>query len=120
MLTYRAENVASVASINSLQASVAFAQRQVQQDQTRVSQDASQLADSQQQLVKDKQDLGDSKQQVAVASQPAAVAPQPVQLNDAIEKPLPSQQHLPADLTPPKPQINTLGQTIGSVINITA
>ena len=92
----------------------------MQQDQTRVSQDASQLADSQQQLVKDKQDLGDSKQQVALASQPAPAAPQAVQLNDAIEKPLPSQQHLPADLTPPKPQINTLGQTIGSVINITA
>lgn len=111
--------MASVSSVNSLQASLALAQRQVQQDQSRVNQDASRLADSQQQLVKDKQDVSDTKQQASAAAAPTPAAPAPVQLNDAIEKPLPSQQILPAALTS-APQVNTLGQTIGKLINTTA
>jgi formate-dependent nitrite reductase cytochrome c552 subunit len=114
--------VASLSSINALQASVAQAERQVQKDQVRVNQDADRLEASRAQLVKDKQTLSDNQRESnqAQAKQAADNPATTVNLNSAIENPPRAAQQLPADLTPPKPSVNTLGQTIGKFINVTA
>jgi hypothetical protein len=113
--------VASLSSVNALQASIAQAERLVQQDQTRVNQDASRLDQSRQQLAKDQQSLSDVQRQSAQASAPAVkVTPAP-DLTQAIEKPARAAQVLPAELTPkPQAQVNAQGQTIGKLINVTA
>ena len=113
--------MASVSSVNALQASVAQAERLVQQDQTRVDQDTDRLEQSKDQLSKDKANLSDTQQKsrAAQASTTQTAAPQ-INLNNAIENPPRSQQVLPPDLTPPKPQLNAQGQTIGRLINIVA
>lgn len=107
-------------SVNALQASVAQAERQVQQDRVRVSQDAERLDASRDQLAKDKQKLADSQRETADARQTAASPLPEVNLDRAIENPPRAQQVLPAELVQPKPQVNTLGQTIGKFINVTA
>lgn len=86
----------------------------------RVSQDASRLDDSRAQLVTDKQKLSDTQRESDKAAQPALEAAPTVNLNGAIEKPSRAEQVLPAELTQPKPQVNTLGQTIGKLINVVA
>jgi hypothetical protein len=112
--------VASLSSINALQASVVQAERQVQRDQVRVSEDADRLDASRDQLNKDKQTLSDNQRDSNQATQ-AAQKPLPtVNLTSAIENPPRAEQQLPADLVAPKPQVNTLGQTIGKFINVTA
>ena len=112
--------MASLLSINALQASVAQAERQVQKDQVRVHQDADRLDASRAQLAKDQQTLSDNQRQSNQATQ-AAQAPAPtVDLDSAIAYPPRAAQQLPAGLAPPKPSVNTLGQTIGQYINITA
>lgn len=112
--------MASLLSINALQASVALAERQVQKDQVRVSQDAAKLDSSKDLLAKDKQKLADNQQESNQATQAAEKPAPAVNLNSAIENPPRSAQQLPADLQAPKPQVNTLGQTIGKYINVTA
>lgn len=114
--------MASLSSINALQASVVQAERQVQKDQVRVSQDADRLDASRAQLVKDKQTLSDNQRDSnqAQATQAAEKPAPTVNLNSAIENPPRAAQKLPAELQPPKPQVNTLGQTIGQFINVTA
>lgn len=116
--------MATLSSVSSLQASIAIAERQVQQDQTRVTQDASRLEQSRVQLTKDKQDLSDTQAKSRQAEQTASTlepaAPPALRLNRAIEKPPVSQQTLPPELSTRKPQVNTLGETIGKIINIVA
>jgi hypothetical protein len=112
--------VTSISSVNALQASVALAERQVQQDQVRVSQDASRLDASRSQLVADKQKLNDTQRESDKAAQPPLQAAPAVNLNNAIEKPSRAEQILPPELSQPKPQLNTLGQTIGKLINVVA
>jgi nitrogen fixation/metabolism regulation signal transduction histidine kinase len=107
--------VATLSSVNALQASVAQAERQVQQDQSRVSQDASRLDASRSQLAKDKQTLSDTQRDSLAAQAPVEAAPA-VNLDRAIENPSRAEQKLAA----PKPQLNTQGQTIGTLINIVA
>ncbi|HEU4843891.1 MAG TPA: hypothetical protein VFT05_06480 [Burkholderiaceae bacterium] len=92
----------------------------MQQDQTRVNQDANRLEQSQVQLTKDKEQLSSTQQQGRQAAQPALKAATPVRIDNAIEQPAPSRQALPATLTAAKPQVNTLGQTIGKLINTVA
>jgi hypothetical protein len=112
--------VATLLSINALQASVAQAERQVQKDQVRVSQDADRLDASRDQLATDKQKLADNQRESNQATQAAEKPAPTVNLNRAIENPPRAEQKLPAELQPPKPQVNTLGQTIGQFINTTA
>lgn len=112
--------MASLLSINALQASVAQAERQVQKDQVRVNQDADRLESSRAQLSKDKQTLADNQRASNQATQAAEQPVPSVNLNSAIEKPPRAAQQLPPDLAPAKPSVNTLGQTIGQFINITA
>ena len=112
--------MASLSSINALQASVVQAERQVQRDQVRVSEDADRLDASRDQLNKDKQTLSDNQRDSNQATQ-ATQKPLPTfNLTSAIENPQRAEQQLPADLVAPKPQVNTLGQTIGKFINVTA
>lgn len=111
--------MASVSSVNALQASIAQAERLVQQDQTRVNQDASRLDQSRQQLATDQQTLSDVQRQSTQASAPPLKATPAPNLTQAIEKPARAEQVLPPELTP-KAQVNTQGQTIGKLINVTA
>ena len=112
--------MATLSSINALQASVVQAERQVQRDQVRVSEDADRLDASRDQLDKDKQTLASNQRDSNQATQSAQKPLPTVNLTRAIENPPRSEQQLPADLVAPKPQVNTLGQTIGKFINITA
>lgn len=115
--------MASITSVNALQASIAAAERQVQQDQSRVSQDASRLEQSRGQLTKDKQELSATKEQGRAAERPDLKPAPAVRLDSAIQKPSQAEQRqvVAAELpTINKPQVNTLGQTIGKLINIVA
>lgn len=112
--------MATLLSINALQASVAQAERQVQKDQVRVSQDADRLDASRAQLAKDKQTLADNQRESNQATQAAEKPAPALNLDSAIENPPRATQQLPADLAQPRPRVNTLGQTIGQYINITA
>ncbi|OYO31727.1 hypothetical protein [Janthinobacterium sp. PC23-8] len=99
--------MASLSSINSLQASLATAQRRVEQGQNQVQRDSEQLADSRRQLIREKEQLSDtqrSTQQAQASSQTPVKVPQ---LEQAISIAVP-------------PQLNSLGQSIGRLINTTA
>jgi len=112
--------VASSLSINARHASVAQAERQVQQDRTQVNQDSARLDASRDQLTRDKQTLNDSQRESRQATQPEQKAAPAVNLDRAIENPPRAAQQLPADLQTARPQLNSLGQTIGKFINTTA
>ena len=116
--------MATVTSVNALQASVAQAERQVQQGQSRVSQDASRLEQSRGQLTKDRQALADTQRQSTQAQQQQAPARSSAiqlgtALSGAIERPNRAEQLLAANPAA-RPQLNAQGQTIGKLINITA
>jgi predicted nucleic acid-binding Zn-ribbon protein len=113
-------SVTSATSVNALQASVAQAERQVQQDQSRVNADRSRLQASRDQLTTDQQKLSTTQQQSDQAQQQSVKATPAVNLDQAIQNPPRSEQVLPAELTPAKPSVNSLGQTIGKFINVTA
>ena len=112
--------MATIQSINALQASVVQAERQVQQARVRVGQDSNRLDASRDQLATDKQNLNDTQRDSNAAKQAEQKPPATVNLNRAIENPPRSEQQLPVDLAASKPQVNTLGQTIGKFINVTA
>lgn len=111
--------MASLTSINSLQATLATAQRRVEQGQNQVQRDSEQLADSRRQLVKEKEQLSDtqrSTQQAQASSQTPIKVPQ---LDQAIKVAVPSQLGLNA-VQQVQPQLNSFGQSIGRLINVTA
>lgn len=111
--------VASLTSINSLQASLATAQRRVEQGQNQVQRDSEQLADSRRQLIKEKEQLSDtqrSSQQAQASSQEPIRVPQ---LDQAIKVAVPSQLGLNT-VQQAQPQLNSFGQSIGRLINVTA
>ncbi|MBP1205580.1 chromosome segregation ATPase [Duganella sp. 1411] len=117
--------MATVMSVNAQQASIAQAERQVQQDQSRVNQDAGRLEQSRSQLTKDKQTLADAQRQSTQAQQQQAPAGASAirlggALNNAIERPNRAEQALAANQATAKPQLNSLGQTIGKLINVVA
>lgn len=117
--------MATVTSVNTLQASVAQAERQVQQGQSRVSRDASRLEQSRSQLAQDRQTLADTQRQSTQAQQQQAPARSPAiqlgaALSGAIERPNRAEQILAAIPTAARPQLNAQGQTIGKLINVTA
>jgi hypothetical protein len=117
--------VATVTSVNALQASVAQAERQVQQTQARVSQDSSRLEQSRGQLTKDRQTLADTQRQSTQAQQQQAPARSSAiqlgaALSGAIGRPNRAEQILTANPAAVRPQLNAQGQTIGKLINVTA
>lgn len=104
----------SLNSINSLQSSVAFAERKVQQDRDQVAQDEDRLDASRSQLQLDTQTLTKAQQDSSHAQAAAAPTLKTPTLDNAIE------QRIPSRLLPKPPTVNTLGQTIGKLINIEA
>lgn len=114
----KVNNVVTLTSVNNLQASLATAQRRVEQGQNQVRRDSEQLAQSRQLLAREQESLSQTQRssQQAQADAPAAVkAPQ---LDQAIKVAVP-QQAIPAA---PKstPQLNGYGQTLGRLIDVTA
>lgn len=101
-------------SINSLQTAVAAAQRKVQQDRDQVAQDEDRLDASRSQLQLDTQTLTKSQQDTTRAQAAATPTLKPPRLDNAIE------ERIPAGTLPKAPTLNTLGQTIGKLINVEA
>lgn len=116
--------MASAISLNNLQSSLATYQRRVQESQSQVQEDNARLARSQAELSRDQDQLSRTQQQTRQAEQPAVAAAAPVRLDSAITTPVAAQTPLPAALATSapygNPQVNTQGQTIGSLINVTA
>ena len=114
----KVNNVVTLTSVNQLQASLASAQRRVEQGQNQVQRDSEQLAQSRQLLAREQESLSQTQRssQQAQADTPAAVkAPQ---LDQAIRIAVP-QQAAPA-AAKSMPQLNSYGQTLGRLIDVTA
>lgn len=110
----------TVTSINALQSAVVRAERQVQQGETRVNQDAARLDQSENQLSRDRESLAQNQRESTQAARPALEPAPAVNLNRAIENPSRAEQALPGLFAASRPQVNSLGQTIGKFINVTA
>ncbi|SFF69944.1 hypothetical protein SAMN05518865_103265 [Duganella sp. CF458] len=101
-------------SVNSLQTAVAFAERKVQQDRDQVAQDEDRLDASRSQLQLDTQSLLKTQQDSARAQAAATPTLSAPRLDNAIE------QRVPSSALPKPPTLNSLGQTIGKLINVEA
>jgi hypothetical protein len=112
--------VVTVTSVSALQSSVVRAERQVQNGETRVNQDTARLDQSQNQLSRDRETLAQSQRESTAAARTAPTPAPAINLNRAIERPARSEQTLPAEFTTSRPQVNSLGQTIGKFINVAA
>lgn len=109
--------MASLSSINSLQANLATAQRRVEQGQNQVQRDSEQLADSRRQLIKEKEQLSDTQRSSPQAQASSAEPIKVPQLDQAIKVPVPlAFNGAQAD----QPQLNSFGQSIGRLINVVA
>ena len=106
----------TLTSVNNLQASLATAQRRVEQGQNQVQRDSEQLAQSRQSLAREQESLSQTQRSSQQAEAPAAVTPP--QLDQAIKLAVPQ----PAAPSAPKstPQLNSYGQTLGRLIDVTA
>ena len=114
----KVNNVVTLTSVNNLQASLATAQRRVEQGQNQVQRDSEQLAQSRQLLAREQETLSQTQRssQQAQADAPAAIkAPW---LDQAIKVAVP-QQAAPA-ASKSAPQLNGYGQTLGRLIDVTA
>ena len=121
MSNFKVNIVASLTSINSLQASLATAQRRVEQGQNQVQRDSEQLADSRRQLVKEKEQLSDTQRSTRQAQASSGEAIKVPQLDQAIRVAVPAQLSLnTVAQAAPQPQLNSFGQSIGRLINVTA
>lgn len=109
--------MASLSSLNSLQASLATAQRRVEQGQNQVQRDSEQLADSRRQLLKEKEQLSDTQRSTQQAQAGSAEPIKVPQLDQAIKVAVPSQLGINSIQ---QPQLNSFGQSIGRLINTTA
>ena len=97
----------TVTSLSDTQAAYTVAQRKVEQTQTQVQQDSDRLAQSESQLNNDRDQLRQTERANRVAQQ-AAPAAAPVRIDSALA------------LSAPQAQLNTRGETIGSLINVLA
>ncbi|WP_431475776.1 hypothetical protein [Massilia eburnea] len=104
----------SLNSVNSLQTAVAFAERKVQQDRDQVAQDEDRLDASRSLLQLDSQSLTKAQQDSSRAQATAAPRLSSPRLDNAIE------QRIPSGVLPKPPTLNSLGQTIGQLINVEA
>ena len=106
----------TLTSVNNLQASLATAQRRVEQGQNQVQRDSEQLAQSRQSLAREQESLSQTQRSSQQAEAPAAV--KTPQLDQAIKLAVPQ----PAAPAAPKstPQLNSYGQTLGRLIDVTA
>lgn len=103
-------NVVSLTSVNNLQASLATAQRRVEQGQNQVQRDSEQLAQSRQLLAREQESLSQTERSSQRAQANAANTANSVkapQLEQAIKVAVP-------------PHLNNYGQTLGRLIDVTA
>ncbi|WP_219118593.1 hypothetical protein [Janthinobacterium sp. UMAB-56] len=108
----------TLTSVNNLQASLATAQRRVEQGQNQVRRDSEQLAQSRQSLAREQESLSQTQRssQQAKAEAPAAVkAPL---LDQAIKVAVPQQLSQAAPKS--TPQLNSYGQALGRLIDVRA
>ncbi|MGK5044383.1 hypothetical protein ACQ4WP_00605 [Janthinobacterium sp. GB4P2] len=108
----------TLTSINNLQASLATAQRRVEQGQNQVQRDSEQLAQSRQSLAREQESLSQTQRTSRQAQAEAPASVKAPQLDQAIKVAV-VQQAAP---TAPKstPQLNSYGQTLGRLIDVTA
>lgn len=108
----------TLTSVNNLQASLATAQRRVEQGQNQVQRDSEQLAQSRQSLAREQESLSQTQRssQQAQADAPAAV--KVPQLDQAIKVAVP--QQVAPSTQKSAPQLNSYGQTLGRLIDVTA
>jgi len=106
--------VVSLTSITSLQNAVVYAERKVQQDRDQVALDENQLDDSRAVLARDTQELNRTQLERSRAQAAATPPLNTPRLDRAIE------QRIPDGTLPKPPTLNTLGQTIGQLINVEA
>jgi len=106
--------VIALSSVNNLRNAVAVAERKVEQDRNQVAQDEAQLDDSRALLERDSQTLSRTELESRRAQAAATPALSTPRLDRAIDK------AIPADALPKPPTVNSLGQTIGKLINVTA
>ena len=95
--------MASLSSINSLQANLATAQRRVEQGQNQVQRDSEQLADSRRQLIKEKEQLSDTQRSSQQAQASSAEPIKVPQLDQAIKVAVP--QHW-RSIVPRRPSLS--------------
>ncbi len=102
----------SLTSVNNLQASLATAQRRVEQGQNQVQRDSEQLAQSRQLLAREQESLSQTQRnsQQSQADAPAVI--KTPQLEQAIKVAVPQPKSTP--------QLNGYGQTLGRLIDVTA
>ncbi|MGK5029214.1 hypothetical protein [Janthinobacterium sp. DSP2-3-3] len=104
----------TLTSVNNLQASLATAQQRVEQGQNQVRRDSEQLAQSRQSLAREQESLSQTQR----SSQQAPAAIKAPRLDQAIKVAVP-QQAAPATAKS-TPQLNSYGQTLGRLIDVTA
>jgi len=106
--------VVALTSVNSLQNAVALAERKVQESRAQVARDEDRLSASRTQLEQENETLTRSRRDSNRAQAAATPLPTAPRLDRAIDIPVP--QNLQAK----PPTVNTLGQTIGKLINVEA
>ena len=110
----KVNNVVSLTSVYQSQASLATAQRRVEQGQNQVQRDSEQLAQSRQVLAREQETLSQTQR----SSQQAPAAVKAPQLDQAIKVAVPQQAAAAAAKN--TPQLNSYGQTLGRLIDVTA
>lgn len=108
----KVNNVVTLTSVNNLQASLATAQRRVEQGQHQVRRDSEQLAQSRQLLAREQESLSQTQRSSQQAQADAPAALKAPQLDQAIKVAVPQQKSTP--------QLNGYGQTLGRLIDVTA
>jgi hypothetical protein len=103
--------VVALTSLNSLQNAVSVAERKVQDSRARVARDEDRLDDSRSRLEQENQNLDRTQRESSRAAAAAAPLPTAPRLDRAIDIPVPS------SVQGKPPTVNTLGQTIGQLIN---
>lgn len=110
--------VVSATSFN-LQASIAVAQRKVQQGQSQVQQDSERLEQSRTELSRSRERLSQTQEDSRQARQ-ATPAAQPAAAPLRIERTIKTLPAAPAPAAQPQAQLNSRGQSIGGLINVMA
>lgn len=104
----------ALTSVNTLQNAVALAERKVQESRAQVARDEDRLDASRDQLQQENQTLGRTQRDSNRAQAAATPLPTTPRLDRAIDI------QVPQNLQAKPPTINTLGQTIGKLINVEA
>ncbi|MEM8520006.1 multidrug resistance efflux pump [Janthinobacterium sp. CAN_S7] len=117
-LLSKVNNMVTLTSVNNLQASLATAQRKVEQGQNQVQRDSEQLAQSRQSLAREQETLSRTQRSSRQAQDSDTRIVKAPQLDQAIKVAIPQQLSQAAPKS--APQLNSYGQSLGRLINVTA